>query len=774
MKRLLFLLFIISGISFGQNVQTDAISYSPQQLIEDILIDSNCIENIIVTNVVGGNFSGTDQSYGYFDASGTSFPFQSGIVLSTGRLQNVDGPNTTLSDDDAPNWVGDSDLEQALNETNTINATILEFEFTAIANQISFRYLFASEEYQEGDDSTCQYSDLFGFLIRPASTSTYTNIALVPGTNTPVKVTTVHPEIPGGCSAENEAYFGSWNDSSAPINFNGQTAILEATTSVIPNETYHVKLVIADEQNYRYDSAVFLEAGSFKLFTNLGDDRLLSSRTALCENNTLELNAFEPGLSTYRWFKNGVELLNETNENYEVINAGTYEVEVTLENGCKSSGSIIVEYAENPEVFDATLTECDFEMDGFMTFNLSDANSDLTDGDTTLQVENFFLNLTDAELNSNPLTNTSSYQNTSVNQIVYARIVNENSCSSIGELQLNNSTTVITIDPFEQCDDDQVDGFTTFNLDDISATFETMLPISATVRYYETLDDVYTETNTLGSTFENTAIDQQLIYVRIDDNNKCYAISTVNLIVLFTPNLEPDITVGNPIYYCEDSFPETLRIFGGISYDLPSNYYYLWNTGENTSFIDINEVGTYSVIVTDPNGCSSSRSITVVASEKPSIDEVIIQQANENNIITVLASGLGDYEYALNDEYGTFQSSNIFTNVPAGLHTIYVRDMNGCGVSTKLISVIGFPRFLTPNNDGYHDTWHVLGVNDFFNDGITINIYNRNGKLITSLNNHTPGWDGTYKGSPVPSDDYWYAITLIDGQEYRGHFTLKR
>jgi gliding motility-associated-like protein len=413
-------------------------------------------------------------------------------------------------------------------------------------------------------------------------------------------------------------------------------------------------------------------------------------------------------------------------------------------------------------------------MDGFMTFNLSDANSDLTDGDTTLQVENFFLTLTDAELNSNPLTNTSSYENTSVNQIVYARIVNENNCSSIGELQLNNSTTVITIDPFEQCDDDQVDGFTTFNLDDVSATFETMLPISATVSFYETLDDVYNESNTLGSTFENTAIDQQLIYVRIDDNNKCYAISTVNLIVLFTPILEPDITVNNPIHYCEDSFPETLRIFGGVRYDLPSNYYYLWNTGENTSFIDINEVGTYSVIVTDPNGCSSSRSITVVASEKPSIDEVIIQQANENNIITVLASGLGDYEYALNDEYGTFQSSNIFTNVPAGLHTIYVRDMNGCGVSTKLISVIGFPRFLTPNNDGYHDTWHVLGVNDFFNDGITINIYNRNGKLITSLNNHTPGWDGTYKGSPVPSDDYWYAITLIDGQEYRGHFTLKR
>jgi gliding motility-associated-like protein len=91
-----------------------------------------------------------------------------------------------------------------------------------------------------------------------------------------------------------------------------------------------------------------------------------------------------------------------------------------------------------------------------------------------------------------------------------------------------------------------------------------------------------------------------------------------------------------------------------------------------------------------------------------------------------------------------------------------------------LISVLGFPKFLTPNNDGYNDTWHVKGVNDIFNDGIEIFIFNRTGKLITSLNNNTPGWDGTYKGELLPSDDYWYAVKLIDGQEYRGHFSLKR
>lgn len=774
MNRLLFLLLIISSMSFGQNVQTDATTYTAQQLIEDILIDSNCIENVIVTNVVGGDFGGTDQSYGYFDASGTSFPFQNGIVLSTGRLQNVDGPNTTLSDDDATGWSGDSDLEQALNENNTINATILEFEFTAIADQISFRYLFASEEYQEGNANTCQFSDLFGFLIRPASAAQYENIALVPGTTTPVKVTTVHPAIPNGCAAQNEAYFGSWNNATAPINFNGQTAVLEATTTVIPNQTYHVKLVIADEQNFRYDSAVFLEAGSFKLFSNLGNDKLLANSAALCENETLELNAFEPGLSTYKWFKNGIEILGEINAIYEVVDAGTYEVEVILDSGCESSGSIIIEYSENPEVFDATLTECDFEMNGFATYNLYDAATDLINGDNSLQVENFFLTLAEAELNTNPITNTSSFQNTSTNQIVYALVVNQNNCSSIAELQLRISTAVISIDPFEQCDDEQEDGFTEFNLNDVTATFQYMLPANATVSYYETLDDAYNETNALASSFENSTIDQQTIYVRIESNSQCYAVSTVDLIVLYTPILEQDVTADNPIYYCLDSYPETKRLFGGVLFDLPSNYYYLWNTGENTSFIDVNEIGTYSVTVSDPNGCSSSRSIVVVASEIANINEVLIEGGNTYNTVTISVSGSGNYEYALDNANGFYQSSNVFTNVLAGFHTVYVRDINGCGIASKLISVLGFPKFLTPNNDGYHDTWKVNGINALFHDGITIHIFNRTGKLITSLNNQTPGWDGNFNGRPLPSDDYWYSATLIDGQEYRGHFTLKR
>ena len=150
MKRVLQILsFIVSLVSFGQNIVVDNQTYTTQQLVEDILINSTCINNVLVTNVVGGNFETSDTSYGYFDANGSSFPFQSGIVLSTGKIANAQGPNTSLSDDDAAGWVGDAELEAILNEPNTLNATILEFDFTSVASQISFRYIFASEEYQE-------------------------------------------------------------------------------------------------------------------------------------------------------------------------------------------------------------------------------------------------------------------------------------------------------------------------------------------------------------------------------------------------------------------------------------------------------------------------------------------------------------------------------------------------------------------------------------------------------------------------------------------------
>jgi gliding motility-associated-like protein len=772
---LLFIFLFTTFISFSQNVITDSNTYSPQELIEDILIDSNCITDVVVTNVVGGNFNGTDESYGYFDANGSAFPFQNGVVLSTGKLVHVQGPNTTLSDDTAPGWVGDTDLENALNESNTINATILEFNFKAVADQISFRYIFASEEYQEGNSNTCQYSDLFGFLIRKETENNYTNIALVPGTQTPVKVTTVHSGIPGACQPINETYFGSWNGPTAPINFNGQTAILTATANVIPNETYHVKLVIADEQNYRYDSAVFLEAGSFELSTNLGPDLLIANNTALCTNETILLDATQPGTNTYKWFKNGIEILLETNPTYLVTVAGTYSVEVIIDGTCISNGEVIIEVAPDPIVFNTNLINCDYNLDGFTTYNLYDAEDAVTNNDNAIFITNFYESQTDANTGIDPIPTPTSFDNTSLNQIVYARVSNANGCFSIAEITLEFADHPVVLPLYPACDEGTNDGVTSYNLNDM-ATFvlsQNSVPDSANVTFYISQDDLENQTNALSGTYENTNSPYfDTLYVQIIDNGICYAYTSIYLTVYPFPELLPD----EEVLYCLNLFPQTITLEAGILNGNPSDYTYQWHLdgvdlNQNTEQILVNEVGIYMVTVTNNDGCSNTRTITVNASNLATIEDVYVNEASGNTSITITVSGEGDYEYALDNGY--FQDSNVFNNVSAGYHTVYVNDKNGCGVVPQDVSVLGFPKFFTPNGDGYNDFWNPVGIN-YYETSVIVTIFNRYGQLIKELNAFGPGWDGTFNGNLLPSDDYWFVTTMSNGKEYRGHFSLKR
>ncbi|WP_250432804.1 T9SS type B sorting domain-containing protein [Hanstruepera flava] len=777
-KALLFLTCFTTVFAWSQNVQVDAQSYTPQQLIEDILIGSDCITDVMVTNVVGGNFNGTDESYGYFDASGSNFPFANGLVLSTGRSQNVEGPNDSLSDDDAPGWIGDEDLERVLQESETLNATIIEFDFLSnYASQISFRYVFASEEYQEGNSNTCQYSDLFGFLIRPTNQQEYENIALVPDTTTPIKVTTVHSGIPGtgGCDPINESYFGSWNDTSAPINFNGQTKVLRAVANVLPNVTYHVKLVIADHINYRYDSAVFLEAGSFQLSTDLGPNRLIANDNALCENETYTLTSSVPGsaIATYTWFKDGIELMSETNPTLQVSAPGTYSLELYNGVNCTFYGEVVIEYASDPIVSDTTLINCDIGLDGYTTYNLFDAVNNITLGDNTLNVVNFFELLTDANQNNSPIPNPSSYSNTSILQTVFARVENRSGCYSIAEVLLDISNNSVTLSDFEICDDNN-DGHATFNVSEIIDFIQSQnnVPTGSAITLYTSESDLISQTNPISGSFENTNPNQQTLWVQITNSGNCFAYTTIDLVVNPIPELEPD----ENLIYCLNTFPNTLTLNAGVRNGNPNSYTYEWfrngtNLNINNSQIAINEVGNYLVTVTHPSGCSTSRSILVEASNLATITNIAVEEATNNNSITITVSGEGDYEYALNN--GTYQDSNTFTYLSPGFYTVSVKDKNGCGIITEDTAILGFPKFFTPNGDGDNDTWKPLGVSQK-NAGIRVLIFDRYGKLLKEIDGNDYGWDGQLNGQNLTSTDYWYLAILPNGKEFRGHFALVR
>ena len=768
-----FIFLLLSFSVMSQNVLVSSTNYTPQELIENVLINSSCVDNLVVTNVVGGNFNSTEKSYGYFDANGSSFPLQKGIVLSTGRLNNVEGPNDSLSDDDASNWGGDTDLEMILNESNTLNATILEFNFSVSANQISFNYVFASEEYQQNNSSTCQYSDLFGFLIQKQSGGPYRNIAIVPSTQTPVKVTTVHSGVPGECDPINEAYFGSWNSNSAPINFNGQTAVLTATANIIPNEIYHVKLVIADEQNYRYDSAVFLEASSFRLGTDLGIDRLIATNNPLCGNETITLNASQNNVLSYQWFKNGSPLTGFTGTSLNVDSAGQYDVEVTLTNGCISYGTIQIEYSPLPIVQDATLIQCDEDNlnDGITTFNLNQIYNKVTNAIPNLNLK-FYKTSLDAELDTSNNLNGDSYTNIQSPETVFVQVSDPQSgCINVAELILKVSPKTAQNTVLKSCDDDGTDdGVFNFTLSEANNEILAGLPATHTLSYYEFYQDALLENNPLGTNYTNTTPYNQTIFARIENDNDCFGINTLELIV----NELPEIVVENERSYCLNTFPSFITLDAGFINGFPSSFTYDWSTGATTSQIQVNVPGIYTVTVSNINGCSKIRTITVLPSNTATFDSIEIIDGIENNSVTVVVSGEGDYEYALNTEFSEYQNSNSFFGVKPGFHTVYVRDKNDCGTVKKDIAVIGFPKFFTPNGDGYNDTWHVYGINTANQVNSEIYIFDRFGKLLIQLNPLGAGWDGTYSGVILPTSDYWFYIKLQGNKIFQGHFTLKR
>lgn len=765
-KELLFILLACgsSGTATAQYIQVND-TYTAQQLVENVLIDSPCA-NVSNFTVTGDTFSSGQQSYGFFNGSGSSFPFTNGIVLSTSRAKRTEGPNIDLIDEGSNSWLGDADLNQALGISGSVNATTLEFDFTPLTSQISFDYIFASEEYH--GNAPCQYSDGFAFLLKEAgSPNPYQNLALVPNTSTPVKVTTVHPQIGGSCPAINEQYFDAFNGTSYPTNFNGQTVVMTAKATVIPGTTYHIKLVIADEGNVRYDSAIFLGGGSFNVGTDLGPDRLLATQNPLCTGQSYTLDATETGTNTYKWFKNNVEIPGETNPQYIVQDAGVYNVEVTL-NGttCVAKGEITIEYAALPALTSpVSLVQCDADNDGITTYNLTTLDPIIISGSTGLSGVVYYESLTNAQNEVNAITNPSAYQNTNTNQLI-AKVKNGYGCASYAtvNLQISNNT-IANQAPIAKCDTDgSQDGYIAFDLNtEVTPQVLSGLPPGLIVNYYLTANDAVLQSNPLPNSFTNTIQNQQTIYARIVNGTDCYGITPITLKVnRFLPNDFED----EEVFLC-DGGSTTLSVASGYSN-------YQWSTGvsgPNATSIIVSSSGTYTVIVKNSNGCLATKKFIVKDSGVATITSAptVHDFAGSQNSVQVNYSGNGDYEFSLDGIH--FQDSPLFTDVPTGEYWVHIRDKHGCGSTPPVhIYVLDYPRYFTPNGDSYNDIWSI----PYLQPHSTVTIFDRYGKIIYSFSDNRPGWNGKLNSQNLPSTDYWFVISLENGRIVKGHFSLKR
>ncbi|WP_243471252.1 T9SS type B sorting domain-containing protein [Winogradskyella sp. MH6] len=558
---LLFLLFV--NFLFSQQIVTDN-TLTPQQLIQN-LVGDNCATVNNISSPYNGSVNNII-SYGNFDRGTSSFPLESGIVLSTGSITNAG--NSIITDnlnDGNINWETDPDVLNVLGIDRTLNATSIQFNFSTANNFVAFKYLFASDEYQQ--EYPCNFQDVFAILIRPAgSADPFVNIALVPDTTTEVSTYTIHPNINGFCEAVNEDYFQGYYNLPA-TNFNGQTTVLMANAEVIPNEVYEIKFVIADHIDQRFDSAVFIEAEGFGGSIDLGPDQ------SVCGSNlTLDAEIDNPS-AVYSWFLDGNLIAGETNPTLLADQSGSYSVEISIPsstNNCVLEDSIeieIIPYQEAAPIDD--LSVCDpAPSDGIYQFDFPLLKNDeiLAELPSNNYNISYHLSIDDAQNNLNPLVGI--YQNTEQEEIIFVRIESLNGdCLQIGSFNisvyLSPETNEITV---EVCNGT----ITEITFTDLSALdfIVSNYQHNTTVTYFETEDDAINTINSI-TDFPDFENEPDAFFARVEsDFNSCPSIVPVNLSYVSSPEISNVI-----INHCIDpNYNETVNGETVDYYSLTTDY----------------------------------------------------------------------------------------------------------------------------------------------------------------------------------------------------------
>jgi gliding motility-associated-like protein len=476
--------------------------------------------------------------------------------------------------------------------------------------------------------------------------------------------------------------------------------------------------------------------------------------------------------------KNAIsDISNYRNIGYPNTQKIYIRVDSRINNDCLGLGNHITLTVEPaPIVQSIKQNHCDDNQDGQYPFDTSAIQTNLLNGLTNVTVSYF-------DQNNNSLPSPLPNPFLTSSQTLKVAITNNTptACSYY-------TTIAFIVDDLPEafpisasattvCDDETdptlQDGKYAFDTSSFQATILGK-QTGMTVNYFDE------NNNPLSSPLPNpftTATQQVKVVVINPINNTC----TATTIIPFTVNPVPAIHLAGDELVCSNlpTFTKTIDAALLDTNTIP-NYNYSWFLNGNlipneTNYsLTVNTKGIYTVTVSNNQGCSRSRKLTVSASDIAKIAKVDIVDLEDSNSITISAIGAGDYVYGLDNKNSPYQSENTFANVNAGIHTIFVKDQNGCGIISKEVALLGIPNYFTPNQDGYNDTWNLKGVNTVTNSKTTIQIFDRYGKLIKEISPIGEGWDGTYIGLQMPASDYWYSIQLEDGRILKGHFALNR
>ncbi|WP_405609519.1 T9SS type B sorting domain-containing protein [Polaribacter sp. Asnod1-A03] len=457
-------------------------------------------------------------------------------------------------------------------------------------------------------------------------------------------------------------------------------------------------------------------------------------------------------------------------------------VDSKFDNDCLGLGahiSLNVEKAPiaNPVTIDP---ECDNDRDRFYSFDTSTIQNTIIGSQTDVTVTYFDEN--NSQLSS-PLPNPFITKT----QNITVRVENTNSKDLDGkcydETTINFMVNTVPIAnpilPQEECDDDfdGIVGFDTSNIQNTILGTQTGLIVT----YFDE------NNNSLPSPLPNPFYTtSQTITVRLE--NPVYDVCSEETTIDFIVRGKPNFNLVDEATICmseNTSLP--------ISVENPNgNYTYIWKNENNQTistnpYIDITKGGTYNVIATSIYGCNSEEKQIFINESSLStinINDIEVKDDSDNNYIKINNSnlGLGNYVFRLLDSTSNiiynYQSNANFENLEGGNYFLEIDDLKGCGSLNFEISLISFPKYFTPNGDGKNDYWQIKGLdNSYYKSGI-ISIYNRFGKLISKFTINDIGWDGTYNGKLIPSNDYWFNIILINYKDEikkrTGHFSLIR
>ena len=497
---------------------------------------------------------------------------------------------------------------------------------------------------------------------------------------------------------------------------------------------------------------------------------------------------------TINYYKNQTDALSQLNPiadsaNYRNIGYPNAQdiwvrIETNIANSCVGIGPYIRLNVEALPIANHVIIPraCDTNHNGIVAFNTTILESTLLNGQSNVSVRYVDQNnspLKDANgiLISSPFPATFS----STTQTIKAIVTNTSPQHCFDETSISfyvdaiPTATAISTNLTTVCDDEvdpaNQDGKYGFD----TSAFETTILAGQTgmaVKYYDQNNIL------LPSPLPNpfiTATQNVTVVVENPINTNCSAATTIPFIVHRIPNIELNSTQ----LICSNipTFFVTLDA-GFLDNSSAANFNYNWKKDGailniTTPTLGVNSEGNYTVEVVNQTGCSRTRSIQVTASNIATITSIDIVDLVDSNTVTINTTGPGDYEYSMDYLNGIWQDSNFFSNVPGGIHEIFVNDKNGCGVVSKEITVLSIPKFFTPNNDSYNDFWTVKGMISYPN--AELRIFDRYGKLLKELRPSSLGWDGTFNEQELPASDYWYVFKMdATAPEKRGHFSLKR